>query len=178
MESDLSKVVCKNKVETDKYIYGSAEVIGLFMAKIIGLKKESYVYARLLGKAMQYINFIRDIKEDAELCRSYLPLDKAKKLGLESLDLKSINDINNKKSFESYINDQLKKFYYYDVEARKGFKFIPKKYLIPIITAQDMYLWTAKKIQKYPLIVLSKKVKPGKFRILSKLIYNYFKSFF
>ena len=34
--------------------------------RIMGLSEESLPYARLLGKAMQYINFIRDVKEDLE----------------------------------------------------------------------------------------------------------------
>jgi phytoene synthase len=37
------------------------------MYKILGLKPDLEKNAQLLGRAMQYINFIRDIKEDLEI---------------------------------------------------------------------------------------------------------------
>ena len=173
MESDLKQVKLKKLEETEKYIYGSAEVIGLFMAKIMSLDKKSYKSAMILGKAMQYINFIRDIKEDAERGRTYLPLNEAKKTGLENLEIQTIET--SKEAFTLFIKQQIQRFYEYDKEARKGFKHIPKKYLVPIKTAQDMYYWTAKKIEKNPLIVLQKKVKPRKCRIIITIIKNYFR---
>lgn len=171
MESDLKKVECKTLKETEKYIYGSAEVIGLFMAKIMNLEKKAYKKAMMLGKAMQYINFIRDVKEDIKLGRTYLPLDEAKKIGLEKLDLETIQK--NQDAFEKYMKKQIQRFYEYDEKAREGFKYIPKKYLTPIKTAQDMYLWTAKKIEKEPTIVLRKKIKPKKHKVIIQIIKNY-----
>ena len=64
MEMDLIKKRYETIEETLSYIYGSAEVIGLMMAKILDLDPQSYPFARYLGRAMQYINFIRDIDED------------------------------------------------------------------------------------------------------------------
>ena len=49
------------------YMYGSAEVVGLMMARIMGINREADFCARMLGRAMQYINFIRDIDEDGKL---------------------------------------------------------------------------------------------------------------
>ena len=69
MEMDLYHKNCLTIDDTLKYIYGSAEVIGLMMSKILRLKPESYPYAQYLGRAMQYINFIRDISEDNSLGR-------------------------------------------------------------------------------------------------------------
>ena len=69
---DIKKKEYNSLEETLEYIYGSAEVIGFFMAKIIGLSDESLYYAGRLGRSMQYINFIRDIEEDNNLGRRYL----------------------------------------------------------------------------------------------------------
>ncbi|MFP4567871.1 MAG: phytoene/squalene synthase family protein [Candidatus Woesearchaeota archaeon] len=172
MERDLKKVRFNSLKETEDYIYGSAEVIGLFMAKIMGLEKSAYKKAMLLGKAMQYINFIRDIKEDLERGRVYLPLNDAKKCGIEKFDLYYLE--NNPELFSNFIKIQLSRFYEFDKSARIGFKYIPKKYLVPIKTAQDMYFWTAKEIENNPLIVLSKKVKPKKHKVIITIFKNYF----
>jgi phytoene synthase len=173
MESDLGKVRCKNLEDTESYIYGSAEVIGLFMAKIMNLDKKSYKYAMLLGKSMQYINFIRDINEDIGFDRVYLPLNDAKRFGLKTLSLDEINK--NPEGFKKFVHEQLKRFYDFDKKARLGFRYIPKKLLVPILTAQDMYFWTAKKIEANPFIVLKKKVKPRKCFIIMTMLKNYFK---
>jgi phytoene synthase len=73
MSMDLTNKNYISMKDTLEYIYGSAEVIGLMMAKILGLETESYTYACYQGRAMQYINFIRDIKEDIKLGRCYFP---------------------------------------------------------------------------------------------------------
>ncbi len=79
MQADLSKKEYKTLKETKTYMYGSAEVIGLMMAKIIGVPESGYEAARLQGRAMQYINFIRDIAEDNTLGRQYIPSSELKK---------------------------------------------------------------------------------------------------
>jgi phytoene/squalene synthetase len=53
-----------------KYIYGSAEVVGLMCLKVFTGSKERYEEllpsARKLGEAFQKVNFLRDIKSDLE----------------------------------------------------------------------------------------------------------------
>jgi phytoene/squalene synthetase len=61
-----------------KYVYGSAEVVGLMCLKIFTDEEKNYdefVYsARKLGEAFQKINFLRDLKDDFhERGRSYFP---------------------------------------------------------------------------------------------------------
>ena len=62
-----------------KYIFGSAEVVGLMCLKVFCHKKsEQYEelkdYAISLGSAFQKINFLRDIKSDyEERGRTYFP---------------------------------------------------------------------------------------------------------
>jgi phytoene synthase len=73
MGLDLVKSEYDTLEETLEYIYGSAEVIGLFMCAIMGLPEESYHHACMMGRNMQYINFIRDINEDIGLGRRYFP---------------------------------------------------------------------------------------------------------
>lgn len=61
--------------ELENYMEGSAAVVGYMMSSIIGYKQDALVYARSLGQAMQLTNFLRDIKEDFEKGRIYIPQD-------------------------------------------------------------------------------------------------------
>ena len=67
MEMDLYKTKY-NQIDYEKYIYGSAEAVGLMCLKIFCEKKDEYrslkSYAKSLGSAFQKINFLRDIKSD------------------------------------------------------------------------------------------------------------------
>ena len=170
MEMDLKKSNYKNIEETKQYMYGSAEVVGLMMATIMGLPKESFECARYLGRAMQYINFIRDIREDLTLGRQYLPQSDLHKCGLESLECEHVK--NHKAGFNDFIRTQIKYYENWQRVAENGFLYIPKRYFIPIKTASDMYKWTAEKITKYPLIVYEKKVKPSTPFIVSRFVYS------
>ena len=61
MEMDTRKSTYENLDELNTYLYGSAEVIGLMMNRVMDVSQNADDSARYLGKAMQFINFIRDI---------------------------------------------------------------------------------------------------------------------
>lgn len=163
MQHDLVRSTCNTLEETLTYIYGSAEVIGLFMAKIMDLPKASYPAAAMLGRAMQYINFIRDIEEDNGLRRRYLPLAGTTLKGLDSASVRA-----NPEEFKRFVRKELELYRSWQSEAAKGYHHIPRRYRIPIMTAADMYCWTARVIQKNPCIVFTKQIKPTKTRIMRK----------
>lgn len=78
MELDLGTTHYQRSLY-DKYVYGSAEVVGLMCLKIFcdgndALFRELIGPARALGSAFQKVNFLRDIKSDLdERGRIYLP---------------------------------------------------------------------------------------------------------
>lgn len=77
MEMDLYKDQ-HTKVSYDKYIYGSAEVVGLMCLHVFLDSKTQYnelmPYAKALGSAFQKVNFLRDIKSDYKTRgRTYFP---------------------------------------------------------------------------------------------------------
>jgi len=170
MELDIVKSKYETLEELKEYLYGSAEVIGLMMAKILGLPEKSHRPARHLGRAMQYANFIRDIEEDIELDRQYFPTEDLKSFNLNSLKLSETQ--NKKESFTQFIDEQVTRYEDWQKIAEDGFCYIPKRYLIPIKTASDMYKWTAKRIRKKPFVVYDEKVKPSKTRIVMKGLLN------
>lgn len=170
MEMDIYKSTYKNMEELKNYLFGSSEVVGLFMAKIMDLEKESYDGARNLGRSMQYINFIRDISEDIDLGRVYFPQEDLEEFQLENLEENVTKS--NPENFKAFIRKQLQTYQSWQTEAEKAFSYIPYRCLIPIKTASDMYNWTATQIEKDPFIVYKKKVKPSTPKIVLNVFSN------
>lgn len=76
--------------ELDEYMYGSAAVIGLQMLPILGTADDAAALApaRALGEAFQLTNFIRDIGEDLDRDRIYLPTDELASFGVDETMLR------------------------------------------------------------------------------------------
>lgn len=170
MRADTKKNTYATFAELEKYMYGSAEVIGLIMAKILKLPREAYPAAKLQGKAMQLINFIRDIDEDLELGRTYLPAADLKKFDIKQLPPRSAAE---KKAFCELVHFEIERYRKIQHEAEKGYKYLPAQAFIPIKTASDIYNWTATVIEKNPLIVFEKKVKPRPIQVFLRVFINY-----
>jgi phytoene synthase len=84
MEMDLTVSRYQTYDDLMKYVYGSAVVIGLEMLPILGYNDERAIEAATaLGTAFQLANFIRDIDEDIERGRIYMPLDDLARFGVD-----------------------------------------------------------------------------------------------
>jgi phytoene synthase len=71
-----------------EYVYGSAAVIGLQMVPILEpLSPAAYEPAKDLGVAFQLANFVRDVGEDLDRGRVYLPLEDLDAAGMTRADL-------------------------------------------------------------------------------------------
>ena len=78
MRMDLTVTGYPDRAALERYMYGSAEVIGLQMLPVLGTavsRDEAAPYAAALGKAFQLTNFLRDVDEDLARGRVYLPAD-------------------------------------------------------------------------------------------------------
>ena len=75
MKMDLTVTEYKTYEDLYEYVYGSAAVIGLQMVPILEpLSDDAYEPAKDLGIAFQLANFIRDVGEDLDRGRIYLPI--------------------------------------------------------------------------------------------------------
>ena len=84
MKMDLSVTSYANYEALMEYVYGSAAVIGLEMVPILGpLSDAAFEPAKKLGIAFQLANFIRDVNEDLDRGRIYLPLDELAEFGVD-----------------------------------------------------------------------------------------------
>ena len=137
MEMDLHKQNYNNE-NYNKYILGSAEVVGLMCLHVFtegDEKKFSQLkpYAMKLGAAFQKVNFLRDIKADNEdLGRTYFP----------DVDLKNFKTQDKLKIENEIENDFL--------EALAGIKMLPKNSRNGVYLAYYYYTVLFKKIKKMP----------------------------
>ena len=88
MAMDLTVTEYTDFEALSEYVYGSAAVIGLQMVHILGVRREedfdlALEGAKKLGIAFQLANFIRDVGEDLERGRVYLPLDELARFGID-----------------------------------------------------------------------------------------------
>ncbi len=164
MEMDLEETSYE-RIDYDKYIYGSAEVVGLMCLNVfLDGNKEKYEElkesASMLGSAFQKVNFLRDINSDLnDRDRIYLP------------DVHHQMLINNtsKKKLESEIE---KEFH----EAYLGIKKLPFGVKLGVYSAYLYYLMLFKKIKRLDIKdLMSKRVRISNFYKLFLLLKCYFK---
>lgn len=87
---DTGPVRIKNFEELHLYCYRVASVVGLMMSRIFGLENETGNDRAIeMGVAMQLTNILRDVKEDLEKDRIYLPADEMQQYGLSEESLKT-----------------------------------------------------------------------------------------
>ena len=80
MTSDLDVTGYADMDALDRYMWGSASVIGLQVLPVLGTargvaREEAAPHAIALGEAFQLTNFLRDVAEDVDRGRVYLPAD-------------------------------------------------------------------------------------------------------
>jgi phytoene synthase len=85
MTMDLTVQEYQTYEDLIEYVYGSAAVIGLEMVPVLGVLDEgAYECAKNLGIAFQLANFIRDVGEDLDRGRIYLPIQELAECGVTS----------------------------------------------------------------------------------------------
>ena len=120
VESDLVKDRFQNFEELKEYCYRVASVVGLICLQIFGYENDdAKEYAVDLGLAMQLTNIIRDVREDFDMGRVYLPQDEMAGFGYTEEDLK--NGVRNQ-AFHDLMEFQAQRAReYFD----RGFKLLP-----------------------------------------------------
>ncbi len=83
MRMDLTIQAYESYEDLLEYVHGSAAVIGLEMVPILGpLHNDAFVAAKKLGIAFQLANFVRDVNEDLDRGRVYLPIKELAQFGV------------------------------------------------------------------------------------------------
>jgi phytoene synthase len=161
MEMDLGKQIY-DKATYEKYILGSAEVVGLMCLKVFVNGNEAE-YEKLkpsamkLGSAFQKINFLRDLKADyQELGRTYFP----------GIDMQEFN-ATVKKEIEADI----------EIDFRAGYEGIlqlPKEARFGVYMAYKYYFKLFKKIKtKSAHSILTERIRIPNYRKVRILFTSY-----
>ena len=87
-EADLSPRTFSTWEELDAYIWQVACAVGLVSIRVFGCKDPAAEpYAEALGRALQLTNILRDIGEDLDRGRIYLPEEDLTRFGLDAAKL-------------------------------------------------------------------------------------------
>jgi phytoene synthase len=86
MRIDCAPVRIGSWEELEAYMDGSAGSVGRIMAPLLGVPERFHADFGRLGQAFQLANFVRDLREDFELDRIYLPADERERLGVAETD--------------------------------------------------------------------------------------------
>ncbi|MEQ9466290.1 MAG: phytoene/squalene synthase family protein [Ekhidna sp.] len=162
MEMDLSKKDYDDS-EYEKYIYGSAEVVGLMCLKVFcegneEKYQELLTPARHLGSAFQKVNFLRDIKSDYdERGRVYFP----------GVDFNQFSN-EEKKQIEEDIREEFK-------QSLIGIKKLPKGVRAGVYLAYIYYTVLFKKITRLsPERIKSERIRVPNLKKFMLLVKCYF----
>lgn len=87
-EMDLNQQIYQTQEELELYCYRVASCVGLLCIAIFQAScPAAQRYAKALGLALQYTNILRDVAEDAQRGRVYLPADLLARFDLGSEDI-------------------------------------------------------------------------------------------
>ncbi len=150
------------RIETERdlieYSYQVAGTVGLMMQPLIlANNKEANKHAVDLGIAMQLTNIARDIYEDANMNRVYLPKEWLKDISIEQL--KNVSNVEIQPQMREIIKKLIDLSEIYYQNGFCGMKYIPIKTRLAIFFAAKIYR------------AIGVKIRSNKYKYSSKRVY-------
>lgn len=107
MEMDLNQTRYLDYIALQKYCWHVASVVGILSSRIFGATSpQTQQYAEKLGLAFQLTNIIRDVGEDAQKGRIYLPINELQQFGVTAADILNARHTDN---FEKLMRFQVER---------------------------------------------------------------------
>ena len=165
MAMDLTVTSYEKYEDLMEYVYGSAAVIGLQMVHVLGTvngkKSDALVPAEKLGIAFQLANFIRDVGEDLDRGRVYLPLQELKKYGVsrEMLEKRVLTP-----QIIEALKVQIARVKSLQQEANAGIELLSPDSRPCIRAASELYCGIVDEVEKIDYNVFEKRAKTSTFR--------------
>ena len=174
MYMDLYKNRYKNFEELYDYCYKVAGIAGLIMLEIFGYTDPKATdHAISLGVAMQLTNILRDIKEDFNRGRIYLPEDEIRHFGVSETD---ISQSRTNENFKALMKFQIARSREYYEKAKQGIKMLDdlnSRFVVCAMT--DIYSRILNSIEKNDYDVFTRRAyvsTPRKIIAVSKIIFK------
>ena len=138
LQLDQTVFELKTERELLRYSHAVAGTVGVMMCKLLGCKeKDAYAFAVDLGIAMQLTNIARDVLEDANMGRRYIPEEwLSNSISVTEIAIAK-SDI--KKTIADAIKTLLTLSEKYYMSAFAGIKFLPLRSRLAIIIALRIY---------------------------------------
>jgi phytoene synthase len=162
MNMDLTITQYQSYDDLLEYVYGSAAVIGLEMVPVLGYSDpEAFEAAKKLGIAFQLANFIRDIGEDLDRGRVYLPLDELAAYGVtrEMLEERKLTP-----ELIEALKFQIARVRQLQREADPGIDLLDKASRPCIRAASELYCGIVDEVEAIGYNVFKKRAKTSTFR--------------
>ncbi len=121
MEMDLNQFTYASFKELSLYCYRVASVVGLMAAEIFGYEdRHTLKYAHNLGMALQLTNILRDVAEDSQRGRIYLPQDELTRFNVSQDDILNFKMSDNARSLFTFQARRAHEYY------EKAFAALPE----------------------------------------------------
>ena len=142
---DVQQTRYKTFDELSLFCYRVAAVVGLMMTHVLGYKDErAFDYAKQLGIAMQLTNILRDIKEDKDMGRIYLPQKDLVRFGVAEQDILEEKITPQLKALMKF---QIQRADHYYTEAMPGISLLETESQYAIYSAAKIYRGILRKIE-------------------------------
>ena len=165
MSMDLSVAEYETYEDLMEYVYGSAAVIGLQMVHVLGTvegkKSEALIPAEKLGIAFQLANFIRDVGEDLERGRVYLPMSELRAHGVTRAMLE--NRTLTPQIIEA-LKFQIARVRALQTEANAGINLLSPDARPCIRAASELYCGIVDEVEKIDYNIFDKRAKTSTLR--------------
>jgi phytoene synthase len=136
--SDLDTVRFADDRQLLRYCYRVAGTVGLMMCPILGVREPAaQAHAVDLGIAMQLTNICRDVREDAERDRVYLPEKRLRTVGSSQAAL--LQRRASRRHVADIVSALLQLAEHYYASANHGMRFIPARPRLAIYVAGHLY---------------------------------------
>jgi len=174
MTMDLSIIEYQTYDDLMEYVYGSAAVIGLQMVPILGaIDPAAYAAAEKLGIAFQLANFIRDVGEDLDRGRIYLPLDELQAAGVTSsmLAAKKLTP-----EIKTALIFQIARVRRLQEEAAAGIKLLDRSSQPCIYAASELYCGIVDEVEKINFEIFTRRATTSTWRRLKVALPAYIRA--
>ena len=180
MTMDLTITEYQTYDDLYKYVYGSAAVIGLQMVSILGTEsaaefEPAKIAAEKLGVAFQLANFIRDVGEDLERGRVYLPITELQSHGVtrQMLENRVVTP-----QIKNALKEQIARVRKLQLESMPGIKLLSAESRECIKAASELYCGIVDEVEKIDYEVFSRRAKTSTFRRMKVALPAYLRSKF
>ena len=162
MTMDLTVTEYHTYEDLLEYVYGSAAVIGLQMVPILGaLNPDAYVAAEKLGIAFQLANFIRDVGEDLERGRVYLPITELQASGVTR---QMLEDRVLTPEIKAALQFQISRVRELQRQATPGIAMLSPESRACIEAASELYCGIVDEVEKINYEIFDKRAKTSTWR--------------